>query len=61
MTMSKVVELRFTVTQIGNVTTNEKVLGLVFYEIVLTKKSEDIVTDRLVVSDEAVQVMGFHR
>lgn len=44
-------------------TTNEKVLGLVFYEMVLTKKSEDIsaVTDRLLVSDEAVQVMDFHR
>jgi hypothetical protein len=59
--MSKVVELRFTVSKIGNVTTNEKVLGMVFYEMVLTKKSEDVVTDRIVVSDEAVQVLDFHR
>jgi hypothetical protein len=59
--MSKVVELRFTVSKIGSVTKNEKVLGLVFYEMVLTRKSEDIVTDRLVVSDETVQVLDFRR
>jgi hypothetical protein len=59
--MSKVVELRFTVSKIGSEMKNEKVLGLVFYEMVLTRKSEDIVTDRLVVSDEAVQVLDFRR
>ena len=59
--MHKVVELRFTVSRVDNVTMNENVLGLVFYDMVLTKKSQDVVTDRLLVSEEGVRVLDIRR
>ncbi len=55
--MLEVVELKFTVARIQKVMRSENVMGLVFCDIVLTKKSQDIVTDRLVVSEEGVRVL----
>jgi hypothetical protein len=61
MTMQQVVELRFTVSRIDNVMQNESVLGLTFCDMVLTKKSQDVVTDRLLVSEEGVRVLDIRR
>jgi len=59
--MQQVVELRFTVSRIDNVTQNESVLGLTFCGMLLTKKSQDVVTDRLLVSEEGVRVLDIRR
>jgi len=61
MSMQQVVELRFTVSKIDSVTRNESVLGLTFCGMVLTKKSQDVVTDRLLVSEEGVRVLDIRR
>ena len=45
--MSEVVQLKFTVSRIDNIIANEELFGLVFYDFVLAKKSEDIITDRI--------------
>jgi hypothetical protein len=55
--MQEIVELKFTVSKIDSVTTKAKVLGLVFCEMVLSKKAEEVVTDRLIVSGEGVRVL----
>jgi len=59
--MQQVVELRFTVSRIDSVTQTESVLGLTFCDMVLTKKSQDVVTDRLLVSEEGVRVLDIRR
>ncbi len=59
--MQEVVELKFTVSRIESVARNENVLGLVFYQMLLTKNSLSVVTDRLLVSDEAVRVLDIRR
>jgi len=59
--VQRLVELRFTVSRIDNVMQNESVLGLTFCGIVLTKRSQDVVTDRLLVSEEGVRVLGVGR
>ena len=59
--MQEVVELKFTVSKIDNVMRNERVLGLTFCGMVLTKKSQDVVTDRLLVSEEGVRVLDIGR
>ena len=59
--MQEVVELKFTVSRIDNVMKNESVLGLVFCDMVLTKKSEHVVTDRLIISEEGVRVLDVRR
>jgi hypothetical protein len=59
--MQEVVELKFTVSKMESVTTNDRVLGLVFCDVVLTKRSENVVTDRLIVSDEGVRVLDIRR
>ena len=59
--MQQVVELRFTVSRIDNAMKNESVLGLTFCDMVLTKKSQDVVTDRLLVSEEGVRVLDIRR
>jgi hypothetical protein len=56
--MSGVVQLKFTVSRIDSIIANEKVFGLVFYDFVLAKKSEDIITDRILVSDETIIVQA---
>ncbi len=55
--MLDVVELKFAVSRIDSVMMKERVMGLVFYEMVLKKKSEEVVTDRLLISDEGVRVL----
>ena len=60
-TMQQVVELKFTVSRIDNVMKNESVMGLTFCGMVLTKKSQDLVTDRLLVSEEGVRVLDIRR
>ena len=59
--MQRVVELKFTVSSMDNVKKNESVLGLVFCDMVLTRKSQDVVTDRLLVSEEGVRVLDIRR
>jgi hypothetical protein len=59
--MQEIVELKFTVSKIESVSKNENVLGLVFYQMLLTKNSQNVVTDRLLVSDEAIRVLDVRR
>jgi hypothetical protein len=59
--MKEVVELKFTVSRIDNEMQNERILGLTFCGMVLTKKSQDVVTDRLLVSEEGVRVLDVRR
>jgi hypothetical protein len=59
--MQEVVELKFTVSRIDNEMQNERILGLTFCGMVLTKKSQDVVTDRLLVSEEGVRVLDVRR
>jgi hypothetical protein len=59
--MSEVIQLKFTLSRIDSVIRNEKVLGLVFYDFALTKKSEVIITDRILVTDEAIHVLDVRR
>ena len=59
--MQQVVELKFTVSRIYNVMRNERVLGLTFCGMVLTKKSQDVVTDRLLVSEEGVRILDIRK
>jgi hypothetical protein len=59
--MQRVVELKFTVSSMDNVKKKESVLGLVFCDMVLTRKSRDVVTDRLLVSEEGVRVLDIRR
>lgn len=55
--MGRTVELRFTVSRIGNLKRNKNVFGLVFYDMVLTRESSEVVTDRLLITDEGVKVL----
>ncbi len=59
--MQQVVELKFTLSRIDNVMRNESVLGLTFCGMLLTKKYQDVVTDRLLVSEEGVRVLDVRR
>jgi hypothetical protein len=59
--MQEVIELKFTVSRIDNEMQNERILGLTFCGMVLTKKSQDVVTDRLLVSEEGVRVLDVRR
>jgi len=59
--MLDVRELKFTVSKIDNVARNKKVMGLVFYDFVFTKRSHNVVTDRLLASDEGVRVLDVRR
>jgi hypothetical protein len=59
--MQQVVELKFTVSRMDNAMKIENVWGLTFCGMVLTKKSQDVVTDRLLVSEEGVRVLDIRR
>jgi hypothetical protein len=59
--MHEVVELKFTVSRVDSTKRDENVLGLVFCNMVLTKRSQNVVTDRLVISDEGVRVLDIRR
>ncbi len=61
MALLEAVNLKLTVSRVEEVTTATNVLGLVFYAMVLRRHSEEVVTDRIAVSDEAVKVIGLRR
>ncbi len=59
--MKEIVELRMTVSMMESITLRDEKLGMIFPEIFPTKVSRSVVTDRLLVSDEAVRVLDIRR
>ena len=59
--MQEIVELRIAMARLKGVTINRRESSLTFQAIFLIKTSEEIVTDRLLVSDEEVRILDFGR
>jgi hypothetical protein len=56
--MKEIKELRVTVSKIESLMLDKLLFGLTFHVVLLTKRSEQVVTDRLIVSDEGVRVLN---
>jgi hypothetical protein len=56
--MKEIMELRVTVSKIESLMFDKLHFGLTFHAMLLTKRSEQVATDRLLVSDEGVRVLN---
>jgi hypothetical protein len=59
--MERIAELKVTVAKMEVLARKSTTDGITRHALLLTKRSDDVVTDRLVVTDEAVRILSLGR